>query len=103
MAESFRHEWVAIPHFYAYPFYVYAYSFGQLLVLALYQRYQEQGDEFKPGYLDILRAGGSASPMEVLARADIDVRQASFWQGGFDVLAGILDELQKMERPAPAG
>ncbi len=103
VAESFRHEWIAIPHFYAYPFYVYAYSFGQLLVLSLYQRYQEQGDEFKPGYLDILRAGGSASPMDVLARADIDVRQASFWQGGFDVLAGILEELQKMERPAPAG
>jgi oligoendopeptidase F len=102
IADSFRHEWVAIPHFYYYPFYVYAYAFGQLLVLSLYQRFQEQGDEFKAGYLEILRAGGSAAPMAVLEQAEFDVTQASFWQGGYDVLAEVLDQLKQLETPAAA-
>lgn len=97
IGEDFRHEWVAIPHFFGSPFYVYAYAFGQLLVLALYQRYQVEGEAFKPAYLDILRAGGSAAPMEILDNAGVDVREPAFWAGGFDVLGGILDQLAELE------
>ena len=57
-----------IPHIYQTPFYCYAYSFGQLLVLALYRRYQEEGEAFKPGYLRLLSYGGSARPEEILRR-----------------------------------
>jgi oligoendopeptidase F len=94
LSEDFKFEWVAIPHFYFAPFYVYAYAFGQLLVLALYQQYQEEGDAFKPRYLDILTAGGSASPNEILTEAGIDMTKASFWQGGFDVIGMKLEELE---------
>jgi oligoendopeptidase F len=88
---------VAIPHFYFAPFYVYAYAFGQLLVLSLYQQYQEEGEAFKPRYFEILSAGGSDSPNEILTRAGIDITKASFWQGGFDVIKSKLDELQAIE------
>ncbi|MDX1600384.1 MAG: M3 family oligoendopeptidase [Anaerolineales bacterium] len=97
--EEFKYEWVAIPHFYHSPFYVYAYAFGQLLVLSLYRRFQEEGEAFKPAYLDILRAGGSASPMETLSRADVDVSRPTFWQGGYDVISDMLDRLEGV--PAP--
>ena len=60
VAPEFRYEWLSIPHIYQTPFYCYAYSFGQLLVLALYRRYQEEGEAFKPGYLRLLSYGGSA-------------------------------------------
>lgn len=70
MTEDFQYEWVAIPHIYQTPFYCYAYSFGQLLVLALYRRYQEQGDAFKPGYLKLLAYGGSARPVRGVAIHD---------------------------------
>ncbi|MGA9533343.1 MAG: M3 family oligoendopeptidase [Anaerolineales bacterium] len=93
LSDDFRVEWIEIPHIYRTPFYVYAYAFGQLLVLSLYQRYQQEGDTFKPAYLDILRAGGSAAPMAVLDRAGVDIRQPSFWQGGFDVIQSIVDRL----------
>ncbi|MBN1661163.1 MAG: M3 family oligoendopeptidase, partial [Anaerolineae bacterium] len=82
LSDEFRWEWVSIPHIYDRPFYCYAYSFGQLLVLALYKRYREEGAPFVPGYLKILSYGGSASPVEILSEAGIDVASPAFWQGG---------------------
>ncbi|MEJ2757598.1 MAG: M3 family oligoendopeptidase, partial [Anaerolineales bacterium] len=78
IGEEFRWEWVSIPHIYHWPFYVYAYSFGQLLVLALYQQYKQEGDSFVPRYLGILSAGGSMPPVAILDRAGVDVRKTEF-------------------------
>ncbi len=97
VSDEFRWEWVSIPHIYHTPFYVYAYSFGQLMVLALYQRYKEQGSAFTPGYLQLLSYGGAASPQQVLSEAGVDVTAASFWQGGFDIINGMIDELESLE------
>jgi len=94
--EDFKYEWVAIPHIFFAPFYVYAYAFGQLLVLSLYQQYREEGEGFKPRYIEILSAGGSASPEEILTRAGIDMYSETFWQGGFDVLERDLERLEGM-------
>lgn len=94
LEDEFRYEWVSIPHIYQVPFYVYAYAFGQLLVLSLYRQYQQEGAAFKPRYLDILRAGGSASPLDILANAGLDVTRPEFWQGGFDVLASMVERLE---------
>jgi len=96
ISDEFKWEWVSIPHFYGSPFYVYAYSFGQLLVLALYQMYKKEGDKFKPKYLKILEYGGSEAPAKILAEAGIDIASARFWQGGFDVISGMIDELEKL-------
>ena len=95
-AEEFKYEWVSIPHIYQVPFYVYAYAFGQLLVLSLYQRYKAEGEAFKPKYIQLLSAGGSEAPMKILADAGVDVRKAEFWQGGFDVLNTMVDQLEKL-------
>lgn len=96
LGEEFRFEWVSIPHIYHTPFYCYAYSFGQLLVLALYRRYQQEGDAFKPGYLRLLAHGGSARPEQILREAGIDMSDPAFWQGGFDVIRDMIDELEKI-------
>lgn len=96
VADEFKWEWVSIPHIYYYPFYVYAYAFGQLLVFALYEQYKKEGDAFKPRYLELLSAGGSKSPEEILKRAGIDMRDPAFWQGGYNVVANMVDELEKL-------
>jgi len=93
VAPEFRYEWMSIPHIYNTPFYCYAYSFGQLLVLALYRRYQEQGAAFKPGYLELLSYGGSARPEAILGKMGIDMTDRSFWQGGFELVRQRIDEL----------
>jgi oligoendopeptidase F len=94
VSDDFRWEWTAIPHLYHTPFYCYAYSFGHLLVLALYQQYQEEGESFVSRFLKILAYGGSRSPEEIISEAGFDMASSDFWQGGFDVLAGYLEELE---------
>jgi len=96
ISDEFKWEWVSIPHIYHVPFYVYAYSFGQLLVFSLYKQFKAEGESFKPKYLKILSSGGSESPAKILAEAGVDIRSAEFWQGGFDVLSGMVDELEKL-------
>jgi oligoendopeptidase F len=96
LSDEFRWEWVSIPHIYERPFYCYAYSFGQLLVLALYRQYQEEGASFVPRYLKILEHGGSESPATILQEAGIDMADPAFWQGGFDVIAGMIGELEAL-------
>jgi oligoendopeptidase F len=91
--ESFQWEWTAIPHIYATPFYCYAYSFGQLLVLSLYQEYKQEGESFVPRYLKILAYGGSASPEHILTEAGVDMASPAFWQGGYDVIRGMVEQL----------
>ncbi len=97
IAPEFQYEWISIPHIYQTPFYCYAYSFGQLLVLSLYRRYQEQGEAFKPGYMKLLAYGGSARPEDILLEANINITDKAFWQGGFDVIRGMIDELAALE------
>ncbi len=96
VSEEFKWEWVSIPHIYHTPFYVYAYAFGQLLVLSLYRQFKLEGETFKPRYLRILSAGGSEAPEKILNEAGIDIRSAAFWQGGFDVLDDLVRQLESL-------
>ena len=96
LSDEFRWEWISIPHIYATPFYCYAYSFGQLLVLALYQQFKAEGEAFIPKYLQILAYGGSRSPAEILEEAGIDMTSAAFWQGGFDVIDDLIRQLESL-------
>ena len=94
ISEDFQHEWICIPHIYHTPFYCYAYSFGQLLALSLYQQYKEEGSGFEPKLLKILTYGGSASPSHILSEAGINMADPDFWRSGFKVIEGMIDELE---------
>lgn len=97
LSDEFKWEWVSIPHIYHTPFYVYAYAFGQLLVLSLYKQFKTEGESFKPRYIKILEMGGAETPEKILQKAGIDIHSAAFWQGGFDVISELVDQLEKME------
>jgi len=84
LSDDFAIEWSCIPHFYHTPFYCYAYSFGNLLALSLFQRYKKEGKDFVPAYLNILAAGGSKKPEKLLLEYGFDIRSPKFWQEGFD-------------------
>jgi oligoendopeptidase F len=84
LSEDFAIEWSCIPHFYHTPFYCYAYSFGNLLALSLFQRYKKEGKDFVPAYINILAAGGSKKPEKILSEYGFNIRSPKFWQEGFD-------------------
>ena len=91
MTPGYRWGWSYIPHFIHTPFYCYSYVFGELLVLALYGMYREQGPPFVPEYTRLLEQGGSASPAELLAPLGVDFRNPEFWQKGFRELSRLVE------------
>ena len=96
ISEDFGIEWSCIPHFHHAPFYCYAYAFGNLLSLSLFQRYKKEGKSFASAYIEILAAGGSKKPENLLNDFDIDITKASFWQDGFDYIKNQVTELAKL-------
>ncbi len=86
--------WSYIPHFLSSPGYVYSYAFGELLVLALYGIYQQEGESFVERYLGLLSAGGSQSPYELLKPFDIDLDSPDFWQTGLTVIDQMLAKVE---------
>lgn len=79
-----------VPHFLMEPGYIYTYAFGELLTLSLYARYRDQGEAFIPRYMQLLRAGGSDWPENLLRPLGIDLTDPAFWQGGLSELDGFL-------------
>jgi len=102
LGDHYRHWWSYIPHFLHTPGYVYAYAFGELLVLALYARYEERGDAFADQYLDLLRAGGSDWPHALVGRLGVDLTDEAFWQEGLDQIEGLIDDAEALAGTASA-
>jgi oligoendopeptidase F len=96
LGDEHRLWWSYVGHFTGSPFYVYAYSFGELLVLSLYRRAQTEGNMFAEKYLKMLRAGGSLTPQELVAIVDVDLDDPAFWQGGFDVLGDMVARFEEL-------
>jgi len=92
ITDGYRSWWSYIPHFIGTPGYVYAYAYGQLLALSVYARYEEEGEEFVPRYLDLLRAGGSMPPEELGKIVGVDLTDPGFWDRGLDIIERRLDE-----------
>ncbi len=92
--DEYRHFWAYISHFIQAPFYVYAYSFGDCLVNALYAAYQDAPHGFEEKYLTMLRAGGSLRHKELLAPFGLNAGDPAFWSKGLGVISAFVDELE---------
>jgi oligoendopeptidase F len=94
LTEGYRTWWSYIPHFIGSPGYVYAYAYGQLLALSVYQRYEQTGAELVPRYIEMLAAGGSRSPQELGAIVGVDLADPGFWTAGLDLVERQLQEAE---------
>ncbi len=103
LGDHYARWWSYIPHFIHTPGYVYAYAFGELLVLALYARYEAEGPSFAPKYLDLLRAGGSDWPHVLVGRLGVDLQDPTFWQGGLDTIEGLVAEAETLAERVGGG
>ena len=98
LTDGYRSWWSYIGHFIRSPFYCYAYAFGELLVLALYQKYKQDGAAFVPRYLDLLAAGGSAAPHVLLRKLGVDVNDPDFWELGLKLLGDMVSEAEGLAK-----
>jgi len=96
LGDHYRHWWSYIPHFLHTPGYVYAYAFGELLVLALYSRYQSAGDDFAERYMDLLAAGGSDWPHRLVEPLGVDLTDLEFWHNGLGEIESLIDQAESL-------
>ncbi len=96
VSDGYRSWWSYIPHFIGVPGYVYAYAFGYLFSLAIYERYVEEGDALVEPIFDLLRAGGSAPPGELARRVGFDIEDPGFWSAGLEAVSVLVDEAEAL-------
>jgi oligoendopeptidase F len=96
MTDDYAWWWLYIGHFVHVPFYCYAYAFGELLVLALVQKYKQEGPAFVPRYLELLSAGGSDAPHVLLGKMGVDVTDPAFWELGLKLLGDMVSEAEQL-------
>ena len=100
ITDGYRTWWSYVPHFINTPGYVYAYAYGQLLALAVYAKYEEQGEAFVPAYLELLAAGGSRPPEELGQIVGVDLTDPGFWDTGLNLVERQLDAAENAARDA---
>jgi oligoendopeptidase F len=100
LTEGYRSWWSYIHHFMGSPGYVYAYAYGQLLALSVYEQYERIGPEFVPRYLELLAAGGSRSPEELGRIVGVDLADPGFWEAGLDLVERQLLDAEAAARDA---
>lgn len=100
LGEHYRYWWSYIPHFLHTPGYVYAYAFGELLVLALYEEYLKRGETFAEDYIGLLRAGGSDWPHALVGRLGIDLTDLGFWRQGLGAVETLITQAENLSEAA---
>jgi oligoendopeptidase F len=98
LTDDYAWWWLYIGHFIHVPFYCYAYAFGELLVLALFQKYKQEGPAFVPRYLKLLASGGSDRPEALLAKLDVDVTDPRFWELGLRLLDDMVSQAEDLAK-----
>ena len=73
---------------------------GLIDASALSPDHQVAADPGEANRIEVLRGpqtlayGGSASPTQILSEAGIDIADPNFWRGGFNVIEGLMNELE---------
>ncbi|WP_228350490.1 M3 family oligoendopeptidase [Rhodocaloribacter litoris] len=103
LGDHYRFWWSYIPHFLHTPGYVYAYAFGELLVLALYARYREEGPAFADKYIGLLEAGGSDWPHRLVGRLGVDLTDPGFWHRGLSAIEALIEQAEALAAASTNG
>lgn len=98
LSDGYGWWWMYIGHFIHSPFYCYAYAFGELLVLALVQKYQQEGTQFVPRYLELLSSGGRDAPHVLLSKMGVNVNDPAFWELGLQLLKNMVSEAEELAK-----
>jgi oligoendopeptidase F len=88
--------WMPIRHFFHHNFYVFTYTFGELLTLTLFSQYKKAQNSFVDKYLQALKMGGSKSPQNITKSIGADITDPHFWEQGFALLNDYIKEFERL-------
>ncbi len=90
-----KYEWARIPHFY-YNYYVYQYATGFSAAIALSQRVLNGGEKEAADYLGFLRGGSSATPVDLLKGAGVDMTDPGVVNDALKLFGELIDRMEKL-------
>ena len=94
--EGYGTWWSYISHFTGVPGYVYAYAYGYLFALAIFRKYELEGESMVEPYFELLSTGGSKTPEELAQIVGLDLADPGIWASGIDALAEELDAAEAL-------
>jgi oligoendopeptidase F len=92
--DGYEEWWSYVPHYVVSPGYVYAYAYGYLFSLAIFRKWEREGESMVAPYLELLRAGGSDSPERLAAMVGLDVADPQLWADGLSGIDELLAEAE---------
>ena len=93
--DLYENEWMFVPHFY-YNMYVFQYSTSQTAGTALYEKIVNEGEPAIDTFKNLLRAGGSDYPNEILLRAGVDLTSPEPYRAVIRKMNAIMDEMETL-------
>lgn len=95
MDEYVGHSCFYIPHFY-YNYYVYKYTLGMTVALAIVSRILNGDVKQKEAYLNFLKSGGSKDPVDLLKDALVNPLEDQLYDDAFHYFEKILNEFEEL-------
>lgn len=86
-------EWAYIPHFY-YDFYVYQYATSMAGAAWFAERFLAGDTQVRDNFVEVLSAGGSDYPHEILMRAGLDMRSPEPYRATVRRMNDIMDRIE---------
>ena len=81
--DNIENLWSYVGHFMR-PFYVYAYSFGELFTQSLFA-IKEKTENFEKLYIDMLSSGSTKDAVSLMKPFGLNPNDSKFWKQGIDV------------------
>jgi oligoendopeptidase F len=92
---DYGNEWAYVPHFYS-SFYVYQYATCLAAAVYFAREIKKGGAKARDNYLNVLKAGGSDYPVEILKRAGLDMQGPEPYRAVVQALSDTLDEAEAL-------
>jgi oligoendopeptidase F len=86
--------WMRQPHYYM-GLYPYTYSAGLTVSTAVSQMIQNEGQPAVNRWLDVLRAGGTMKPLELIKNAGVDMTKPDAIRDAVSYVGSLIDELER--------
>lgn len=88
--------WAYIPHLFYTPFYVYQYATCFSASMKMYQNFINKEAKALENYIEMLKAGGSNYPVDIVKMGGVDLTDANTFKAVCEKLEKLLDELESM-------